>query len=61
MKRFSTTLTGHIDVDTDLRCDAEILLENILRDVRSNLAERGSIKDFSIDVVKIEEVPDTTQ
>lgn len=56
MKRFSATLTGHIDVDTDLQCDAEILLENILRDVKSALAERGSIKDSSISVLKIEEV-----
>lgn len=58
MKRFSATLTGHIDVDTDLQCDAEILLENILRDVKSALAERGSIKDSSIAVLKIEELTD---
>ncbi|WAI00524.1 hypothetical protein [Methanogenium organophilum] len=56
MKRFSATLTGYIDVDTDLQCDAEILMENILSDVRSKLAERGSIKDFSISVSAIEEV-----
>lgn len=61
MKRFSATITGHIDVDTDKRVDAEILMENILRDVRETLAERGSIKDFSIDVATIEEVPDTTR
>ena len=61
MKRFSATLTGHIDVDTDQQCDAEILMENIIRDVRAILVERGSIKDFSIAVLKIEDVTDTDQ
>jgi signal transduction histidine kinase len=61
MKRFSATLTGHIDVDTDQQCDAEILIENILRDVRATLAERGSIKDSSLAVLKIEEVTETEQ
>ncbi|MDE4908836.1 hypothetical protein L0665_09475 [Methanogenium marinum] len=58
MKRFSATLTGYIDVDTDLQCDAEVLLENILRDVRSTLAERGSIKESSISVETIVEKTD---
>ncbi|KAF1078589.1 hypothetical protein [Methanogenium sp. MK-MG] len=58
MKTFSATLTGFIEVDTDQQCDAEILMEAILRDVRSALAERGSIKDSSISVLSIEEVPD---
>jgi hypothetical protein len=45
-------------VDTDKQVDAEILMENILRDVREALSERGSIKGFSIDVETIEEVPE---
>lgn len=61
MKQFSATLTGTIVVDTDLQCDAEVLIENILRDVRSQLAERGSIKDSSISVSTIEEVTNTKQ
>ena len=59
MKTFSATLTGFIEVDTDLQCDAEILMESILMDVRSALAERGSIKNSSVTVSAIEEVPDT--
>jgi hypothetical protein len=59
MKRFSATLTGFIEVDTDQQCDAEILMESILRDVRSALAERGSIKNSSVTVSAIEEVTDT--
>jgi len=59
MKTFSATLTGFIEVDTDQQCDAEILIESILRDVRSALAERGSIKNSSVTVSAIEEVPDT--
>lgn len=58
MKRFSATITGFIEVDTDQQCDAEILIENILRDFRSAFAERGSIKDSSISVAKVEEVTD---
>ncbi len=61
MKRFSATITGHIDVDTDQQVDAEILMENILRDVREILAERGSIKDFSIAVANVEEVSEKTR
>ena len=59
MKTFSATLTGFIEVDTDQQSDAEILIESILRDVRSALAERGSIKNSSVTVSAIEEVPDT--
>ena len=61
MKKFRAAITGFIEVDTDQQCDAEILLESILRDVRSALAERGSIKDSSISVSAIEEIPDTQQ
>ena len=61
MKRFSATLTGTIVVDADQLCDAEILMESFLRDIRSALAERGSIKESSIAVLKIEEVTDTDQ
>lgn len=61
MKQFSATITGTIDVATDQQCDAEILMEIILRDLQSSLAERGSVKDSSLAVQGIEEVPGTGQ
>jgi len=61
MKQFSATITGTIVVATDQQCDAEILTEIILRDLQSALAERGSVKDSSLEILGIEEVPDTEQ
>jgi len=61
MKQFSATITGTIVVATDQQCDAEILTEIILRDLQSALAERGSVKDSSLEILGIEEVPDTDQ
>jgi translation initiation factor 1 (eIF-1/SUI1) len=61
MKQFSATITGTIVVATDQQCDAEILMEMILRDLQSSLAERGSVKDSSLEILGIEEVPDTDQ
>lgn len=58
MKQFSATITGTIVVATDQQCDAEILLEKILGDVQSSLAERGSITDSTVAVLAVEEVPD---
>ena len=58
MKQFSATITGTIVVATDQQCDAEILMENILRDLQSALAERGSVKYSSLEVQGIEEIPD---
>jgi len=61
MKQFSATITGTIVVATDQQCDAEILMENILRDLQSSLAERGSVKDSSLAVEGIEVVPDAEE
>ena len=58
MKTFSASVTGTIVVDTDQKCDAEVLMESILRDIRSALAERGSIKMSSVSVLEIEEMID---
>ncbi|WP_164913618.1 hypothetical protein [Methanoculleus taiwanensis] len=57
MKKFNVELTGFIEVDTDQQCDAEVLTERILDEIRAVFASHGGIKESSIAVAAIQEKP----
>lgn len=57
MKKFRIDLTGFIEMDTDQECDARVLAERILEEIRSTFAEHGAILDYSIGMGSVTEKP----
>ncbi|MFA7562085.1 MAG: hypothetical protein WCY70_01455 [Methanoculleus sp.] len=55
MKKFRIDLTGFIEMDTDQECDARVLTERILEEIRSVFAEHGAILDYSIGMGSVTE------
>ncbi|WP_301665176.1 hypothetical protein [Methanoculleus frigidifontis] len=58
MKTFTVDLTGDIEVETDQQCDAEVLADRILDEIRAIFAGHGAVKESSIAVAAIREKPE---
>lgn len=57
MKKFRIELTGFLEMDTDQECDARVLAERILEEIRSVFAEHGGVQDCEIGVGSVTEKP----
>ena len=57
MKKFRIELTGFLEMDTDQECDARVLAERILGEIRSVFSEHGGIQDCGIGIGSVTEKP----
>ncbi len=57
MKKFHAELNGFIEIDCDQQCDADILIERILEEMKEVFASHGAIQDSGIGVSSMKEKP----